>query len=61
MQPQMARQKIMSTPPSQTGLENLLTFGTENRKKHMWMMEQKTLEQILGFQNEQRFFFTPTK
>jgi hypothetical protein len=52
----MASQKVMSTPPSQPSLENLLTFGIESRKKHMWRMDQKTLEQILGFQMNFLFF-----
>jgi hypothetical protein len=42
-------------------LEDLLTFGIENRKEHMLRMDQKTLEQILGFQMKKKKNFMPTK
>jgi hypothetical protein len=44
MQPQTVGQKIMFTPPSQLGLENLPCSRIKKRKEHMWRMDQKTLE-----------------
>jgi hypothetical protein len=51
----------MSTPPSQPSLENLPCSGTRGKKKHMWRMDEKTLEyrgiKILN----KRIFFIPSK
>jgi hypothetical protein len=35
----------MSNSSFQPSLSNLPSFGIEKRKKHMWKMDQKTLEQ----------------
>jgi hypothetical protein len=52
----------MSTSPSQLGLENLPGFGTEKRKKHLWRMDQKTLEHRgIRILDVTRFLFTPIK
>jgi hypothetical protein len=47
----------MSTPPSQPSLENLPCFRIEERKKHLWRMDQKALEQRgIKIQDERRLF-----
>jgi hypothetical protein len=58
----MARQEFMSNTPFQLGLENSPSFRSEYKKRNLWMMDQKTLEQK-GIRNldDRRMFFTPTK
>jgi hypothetical protein len=52
----------MSNSPFQPSLSNLLGLGIEKRKKHMWKVDQKTLEQRgIRIPNVTRLFFTPTK
>jgi hypothetical protein len=47
----------MSTPPSQPSLENLPCFRIEERKKHLWRMDQKALEHRgIRIQDERRLF-----
>ncbi len=61
MQPQMTRQEVKSTPPSQPGFENSPSFKRED-KNNPWIMDQKILEQRrIRIPNDRRLLFTPTE